>query len=268
MGPVHNQAKQSGLLSKRQRRKTQATREALAASSTAAAKAQLSSALPASSAPEAVGRQTVSDPQTPPAVDARNASASDFAYSLSPGLDKFAAQKAVQGSDSLRTPMFPIDASSSQAAATADAFYAASASHKQPSAASASSAFSIFTDQSTLQDKVNCILESFQAMPVVQHLVKLNVPELVAQRACLEVAHSHSKMDTGAALQYIRAHNNPAELNRCRRDPCAQAMSHAKIAPLDHNDRLMLWVRLLENVQGCWQVVLRCLCPHAWLAEQ
>ena len=219
MGPVHNQGKQSGLLSKRQKRKTQATREALATCSVpvvAAAKVSDSNGQGVNDALErpAAGLSTASDPQTPPAVDARQTNSSEFATSSA--AEKMPAEKdrSAAVSPPARPYVYPIDANSSQAALTPEAFRAVGVNQKPAPAATGSSAFSIFADPTTLQEKVTCILDRFQALPVVQHLIKLNVPELVAQRACLEVAHSHCQMDAGAALQYIRAHNNPAELNR------------------------------------------------------
>ena len=216
MGPVHNQGKQSGLLSKRQKRKTQA-RDALSAtiaSSTAATKTQLDSGHL-----DATSRPVSSDPQTPPAVDTRKL-CSDFSHPAGSVPERASVQKhkpsAVAASPHTRPYVYPIDANSSQAAlnsGTPDA--APPAAPTQTSASAASSAFSIFSDASTLQEKVNCILDRFQATAVVQRLVDLKVPELVAQRACLEVAQSNSKIDTDAALDYIKAHNNPAELNRC-----------------------------------------------------
>lgn len=210
MGPVHNQGKQSGLLSKRQKRKTQA-REALSASiasSTAASKPQLDSGRL-----EATSRPLCSDPQTPPAVDTRKL-CSDFSQTASSVPERASVQKqkpsAAAASSPARPYVYPIDANSSQSALNSGTPYAA-----HPAAPAQTSAFSIFSDASTLQEKVSCILDRFQATPVVQRLVELKVPELVAQRACLEVAQSNSKIDIDTALDYIKAHNNPAELNRC-----------------------------------------------------
>ncbi|KAK9817388.1 hypothetical protein WJX74_006357 [Apatococcus lobatus] len=217
MGPVHNQGKQSGLLSKRQRRKSQATRDALSASGATSAAVAAKSQF-GSGHLEAASRALSSDPQTPPAVDTRKL-CSEFAEPTSSKAERSAPQKntpaAAAAPVSARPYVYPIDANSTHAALNSKAPYAAAPSTPgQLSTLADSQASSIFSDSTTLQEKVNCILDRFQAMPVVQRLIELKVPELVAQRACLEVAQSHSRMDTDAALDYIKAHNNPAELNR------------------------------------------------------
>lgn len=70
------------------------------------------------------------------------------------------------------------------------------------------------SDSVKVADRVASLLNSFDAMQVSQELQKLGYPEVVGQRACLEVHLVKQSVDLDSCVAWINQQANLASLNR------------------------------------------------------
>ena len=70
------------------------------------------------------------------------------------------------------------------------------------------------SDSVKVADRVASLLNSFDALQVAQELQKLGYPELVGQRACLEVHLVNQRVDVDSCVNWINQQTNLASLNR------------------------------------------------------
>lgn len=70
------------------------------------------------------------------------------------------------------------------------------------------------SDSVKVADRVASLLNSFDALQVSQELQKLGYPELVGQRACLEVHLVKQHVDLDSCVNWINQQANLASLNR------------------------------------------------------
>lgn len=70
------------------------------------------------------------------------------------------------------------------------------------------------SDSVKVADRVASLLNSFDALQVAQELQKLGYPELVGQRACLEVHLVKQRVDVDSCVNWINQQTNLASLNR------------------------------------------------------
>ena len=70
---------------------------------------------------------------------------------------------------------------------------------------------------SKVAEKLNQVLNSLHAKPIVEKLVAAGLSELQAQKACLEYSsrYRNNKLTSDAVLQWVKQHGDMSELSRC-----------------------------------------------------
>jgi hypothetical protein len=74
---------------------------------------------------------------------------------------------------------------------------------------------------SKVAEKLNQVLNSLHAKPIVEKLVAAGLSELQAQKACLEYSsrYRNNKLTSDAVLQWVKQHGDMSELSRCEKVP-------------------------------------------------
>ena len=90
------------------------------------------------------------------------------------------------------------------------------------------------SDSVKVADRVTSLLNSFDAQQVAQELQDRGYPELVGQRACLEVHLVKQHVDIDSCVSWIGQQTNPASLNRCVDQHCRYLSATASLVAFGH----------------------------------